>query len=183
MPIIFHKFSNHVVHPDTEILILGTFNPDIPNGPSFFYGRPRNYLWQLLPGCWGLPSLKAQPLPIKQNFMHQYRIDFADLIHAVEVPEDQADNFDDSYIDGHVHQWKDVIALLRSLKKLRAVYFTRTTFGGIPNIRIQIKAIQAHCLQSNIRFCLLKTPARFANAAKQQQWIDTIISQKICNRL
>ena len=182
MPIILHKFRNHVVNPDTEILVLGTFNPNIPNGPTFFYGRPRNYLWQLLPGCWGLPSLKDQPLPIKQIFMQKYRIDFADLIHAIEVPEDQVDNFDDIYIDGHVHQWKDIIALIRSLKKLRAVYFTRITFGGIPNIHNQINAIQAHCIQTNIRFCLLQTPARFASVAKQQQWIDTIINQISCNQ-
>ena len=114
--------------------------------------------------------------------MQKYRIDFADLIHAIEVPEDQVDNFDDIYIDGHVHQWKDIIALIRSLKKLRAVYFTRITFGGIPNIHNQINAIQAHCIQTNIRFCLLQTPARFASVAKQQQWIDTIIIQISCNQ-
>ncbi|HRG59985.1 MAG TPA: hypothetical protein PK323_13605 [Bacteroidia bacterium] len=182
MPIILHKFRNHVVNPDTEILILGTFNPDIRIGPTFFYGRPRNYLWQLLPGCWVLPSLKNQLLPIKQNFMQQYRIDFADLIHSVDVPVNQADNFDDSFIDGQVNQWSDIIALIDSLSNLRAVYFTRKTFAGITNIHAQINAIQSHCIQTDIRFCLLQTPARFANEAKQQQWIDTIINQISCNQ-
>ncbi len=176
MPIILHKFRNHVVNPDTEILILGTFNPDIPIGPTFFYGRPRNYLWQLLPGCFLLPSLKDQPLPIKQIFMQQYRIDFADLIHSVDVSLNQINNFKDSYIDSRVHQWKNIIALINSLNNIKAVYFTRKTFQGISNINMQIKAIQARCVQRDIRFSLLKTPARFANAAKQQQWIDTIVN-------
>ncbi len=114
--------------------------------------------------------------------MHQYRIDFADLIHSVEVPVNQSDNFDDIYIDGQVIQWKNIIALINSLNNVSAVYFTRKTFGGIPNIHAQINAIQTHCIQRNIRFCLLETPARFANVAKQQQWIDTIINQINCNQ-
>lgn len=180
MPIILHKFHQHIVNPETEILILGTFNPDIPNGPTFFYGRPRNFLWQLLPGCWGLASLKDELLPAKQVLMAQYKIDFADIIHSVDVPANEADNFADDFIDGHVHQWKNIITLINTLPKLKAVYLTRITVGGIPNIHIQINEIQGHCLQKNISFCLLQTPARFTNAAKQQQWIDTIINQISC---
>lgn len=177
MPIILHKFRNHVVNPDTEILIIGTFNPDIPDGPSFFYGRSRNYLWQLLPGCWALLSLKNQQLPSKQHFMLQFRIDFADIIHSVDVPENQANNFDDGYIDGQVHQWKNIVELINALPSLRAVYITRITFNDVPNIHEQFQAIQTHCLLRQIRFGFLKSPSRFANAAKQQQWIDVIINQ------
>src|SRR5688500_6108896 len=122
MPIVYHKFRDHTVSPNTEILILGTFNPDIHEGPVFFYGRPRNYLWQLLPGCCGLPSLKLQPRPQKFAFMERYKFDFADLIHAVDVPAGQEDNVDDIFIDPLVHQWKDIIALIDSLPNLKAVY-------------------------------------------------------------
>jgi G:T/U-mismatch repair DNA glycosylase len=180
MPIVQHKFLNHPVSPDTEILILGTFNPDIPTGPDFFYGRPKNYLWQLLPGCWGIASLKFSQLPGKEAFMYGKSIDFADLIESVNVPIGEEGNVDDEYIDDKVSQWKDLLSLIRTLPKLKAVYFTRKTFAGIPNIKTRILAIQNHCAQISIRFCLLETPARYANTAKQQQWINTIITQITC---
>jgi G:T/U-mismatch repair DNA glycosylase len=180
MPIVQHKFLNHQVSLDTEILIIGTFNPDIPNGPTFFYGRPRNFLWRLLPGCWGLPSLKVSPLAAKFAFMATHKIDFADIIESVDVPVGQEGNVLDTFIDGRVHQWRDINALINTLLKLKAVYCTRKTFTGIPNMKARILAIQNHCIQHNVRFCLLETPARFANAAKQQQWIDTITNQNTC---
>lgn len=181
MPLILHKFRNHIVNQNAAILILGTFNPDIPEGPTFFYGRPRNFLWQLLPGSWNLPSLKTQPLNVKQEFMLAHSIDFADVIHSVDVPVGQHANFLDTYIDDKVQQWKPIIPLINQLSKLTAVYFTRKTFGGIPNIQNEIANIKNHCIHNNIRFCLLETPARFYNAAKQQQWIDTIVNQNTYN--
>ncbi|MEI9921115.1 MAG: hypothetical protein WDO14_20315 [Bacteroidota bacterium] len=180
MPIVQHRFLNHQISPETEILILGTFNPDVEGGPTFFYGRPRNFLWHLLPGCRGLPSLKHNTLVAKQEFMSIYRIDFVDLIASVDVSAGQERNVSDSYIDGLVHQWTDVIAVINSLKKLKSVYFTRKTFSGIPNIKTHIRGIQNHCGNNNIRFCLLETPARYVNDMKQHQWIDTIVNRHHC---
>jgi len=180
MPVILHKFRNHQISQETEILIIGTFNPDIPDGPTSFYGRPRNHLWQLLPGCWNLQSLKNSLLPAKQAFMTQHKIDFADLIASVDVEEGQHANFLDTYIDPRVHAWKNNVELIDQLPKLKAVYFTRKTFGGIPNIHEKIMEIRNHCQQAGIRFCLLTTPARFVNDAKKQQWVDTIINRTIC---
>lgn len=175
MPVITHKFSSHQVHPGTELLILGTFNPDVPKGPDFFYGRPRNFLWLLLPGSWGMPSLKGQPLKIKKGFMVQHKIDFVDLTHTVNLPNGQESNVADVYIDIKVQEWKDVIGLMNTLPYLKLVCFTRKTFAGIPQIRAQIIAIKEHCRQKGIRFGALGSPARFANAAKQHEWINTII--------
>lgn len=180
MPVILHKFRNHQVSQETEILILGTFNPDIVDGPAFFYGRPRNHLWQLLPGCWNLQSLKNTLLPAKQSFMSQYKIDFADLIAAVNVEKGQHANFLDTYLDSRVQAWKNIIDLINQLPKLKEVYFTRKTFEGIANIHNKITEIQNHCKQNGIRFCLLATPSRFTNVAKQQQWIETIVNQTTC---
>ena len=179
MPPVLHKFRNLVINPDVEILILGTFNPgvDIPNGPNFFYGRPRNFLWQLLPGCWDEPSLKKRDLEAKKSFMAMHKIDFVDLILEVDVPEDQQKNYLDTFLDGRVTLWKDVIALIKQLPKLKAIYFTRKTFGGVGKILHQIHSIQNHCQQNGIRFCLLNTPARNPSLAKQKQWIDTIVNQ------
>jgi G:T/U-mismatch repair DNA glycosylase len=183
MPVILHKFREHQVSPNTEILILGTFNPDIPDGPDFFYGRPRNFLWHLLPHCWGLSSLKESSLSSKQKFMTAYKIDFADLIHALDIPEGEESNVDDAFIDSHVNQWKDIKGIIDNLPNLKAVYFTRKTFNGIPNMRGQVNLIAEHCKQKNIRICKLDTPARFFSPEKEQQWKDTIVLHKTCLRV
>jgi G:T/U-mismatch repair DNA glycosylase len=182
MPIILHKFRNHQVNPKTEILILGTFNPDIPAGPDFFYGRPRNFLWYLLPQCWGLDSLKEAAFLNKQEFMAAYKIDFADIIHSLNIPIGEEHNVDDDFIDGHIEAWKEINDLIDILPNLKAIYFTRKTFNGIPNMRARVNLIAGHCNQKNIRFCKLETPARFHSPEKQQQWIDTIILQNTCLR-
>lgn len=113
--------------------------------------------------------------------MAEYKVDFVDLIASVDVPADQQANYLDSYIDSRVNNWKNIIELINQLPKLRAVFFTRMTFASIPNIRNKILEVRNHCNENReIRFCLLPTPARFANPAKQQQWIDTIINQITC---
>ncbi len=44
MSTIKHRFLDHQINPETEILILGTFNPETEkNEADFFYGRNRNY--------------------------------------------------------------------------------------------------------------------------------------------
>ena len=168
---ILHKFREHQQNPDTEILILGTFHPDVENGADFYYGRPRNYLWQLLSNCFNQPSLKGQPLIQKQTFMQRYRIDFADIILTLDgIPADQEANYGDAFIDQHVAEWHSTPALIDSLPNIKAVYFTRKTFQGIPNIDQRISMIQNHCQHSDKRFGLLETPSRFANQAKLNAW-------------
>lgn len=180
MSIIRHKFRDHRVSLKTEVLLLGTFTPDMPDAPDFFYGRTRNFLWHLLPQCWDLDPLKDAPLEDKQSFIANYKIDFADLIQAIDVPDGEEENVDDTFIDTHVHEWKNIVGLLKILPNLKAVYFTRKTFNGISNMRVHIKPVADYCLEQNIRFCKLETPARFHSPEKQQQWIDTIVLQNTC---
>lgn len=48
-----HKFLNSWgIHPMTETLVVGTFNPETSND-DFFYGSGRNYLWKILPLAFG----------------------------------------------------------------------------------------------------------------------------------
>ena len=178
--ISLNRFRDYQVNPKTEILILGTFSPDFPDGPDFFYGRERNFLWHLLPVCYGLPDLKDAPLADKHAFMTEYKIDFADFIHSLSVSPGEEQIVDDAFIDSHVDEWKDVGSLIDSLTDLKAVYFTRKTFNGLPNIRKQINLIKGRCLERNIRFCKLETPAKFFSPEKQQQWMDTIVLQTTC---
>lgn len=182
MSVILHKFRNYQPSPDTETLFLGIFIPD-HSKIDFFYGRSRNFLWHLLPKCWGMDSLMDLPLTVKQQFMTNLKIDFVDLIEALNVPDGEEDNSDDSFIDSHVEQWKDIIGLIDTLPNLKNVYFTRKTFNNIPQIRTQLTGIAKHCKAKSIRICKLETPARFFSEEKQQQWIDTIILQRSCLRV
>ena len=183
MPIILNKFRNHQVNPQTEILILGVFNPYTEDAPDFFYGKSRNFLWHMLPQCWGLASLQDANLQSKQEFMLKYKIDFADVIDAIELPQEEDKNPEETLIDSHVQQWKDLVGLVDSLPKLKAVYFTRKTFNGISNIRTQLSSLARHCAAKDLRICKLDNPARFYSQEKLQQWKDTIVLQKTCLRI
>jgi len=182
MPIVENKFKNYQVNTQSEILILGTFSHDIVDGADFFYGKPRNFLWHLLPNSYGLASLKEENLEAKKAFMAQYKIDFADIIETLNVPEGEENNLDDTFIDNHAFEWKNINILIDSLPNLKAVYFTRKTFNGIANAKQQIVQIATYCKQKSIRFCKLETPAKYYDDTKQKQWIDTIVKQTTCMR-
>lgn len=180
MPTILHKFRDHQVATDTEILILGTFSGDTEEGTDFFYGRSRNFLWHLLPQCWGGEPLKEASLEEKQRFMAERKVDFADLIHAIDVPEGEEKNVDDAFIDSQATEWKNIIVTMESLSNLKAVYFTRKTFNGIPNAKRHLNTVIDYCRQKDIRICKLETPAKFYSPEKLQQWKDTIVYKKTC---
>ena len=183
MQTVPHKFKKLLPAGDTEILILGTFVPEGEEETDFFYGRSRNFLWHLLPICWKQESLKEASLEVKQEFMRKYKIGFADLIDALEVPVGEEANTDDTFVDSSVSQWNNIPALIDTLPALKAVYFTRKTFNGIPNMKIQLSLIANHCKQKGIRMCKLETPARHFSVEKQQQWVDTIVHQTTCLRV
>jgi G:T/U-mismatch repair DNA glycosylase len=166
---ILHLTRAHQIHPDTQILLLGTFNPDTPgNTADFFYGRPRNYMWTLLPGAFGLPSLKKAGVADKRLFMEKHRVDFIDLIAEVEVEEPT--NYDDNYLDSRVVKWSDVIGVINNLPHLQIICFTRRTFSGIPQMRRQVESIRANCHTRGIAFHMLSTPARFYTIQKAEEW-------------
>lgn len=174
--IINHKFRNHEINEKTKILIVGTFNPDIPeNDADFFYGRGRNYLWILLPKVFGFDSLKDKSKNEKKEFMNQCNIDFIDLIEEVEINSESAKNYakeiyGDDFIDDKVKNWKNVIAVLQKNPYIKHVFFTRNTFTKIPKIKEKIDEIKKYCKDNNITFSCLPTPARFYNEKKLRQW-------------
>ena len=60
---IKHRFVDHKIDVNTEILVVGTFNPETPeNIADFFYGRQRNFLWTLMPTAFGENSLKGKSI-------------------------------------------------------------------------------------------------------------------------
>jgi G:T/U-mismatch repair DNA glycosylase len=174
---IQHRFLTHQINSETETLIIGTFNPETAgNDAEFFYGRSRNYLWQILPTTFGVESLKGASKDEKIEFIRKYKIDFIDLIVAIQVEEGQEANFYDGYIDKRVTHWREIIKLIDTLPSLKRVCFTRKTYSGIPNMKMQIDAIQQHCSKKGIPFQALTTPARFYRADKQNEWTNYLLN-------
>ena len=174
MPIL-HKFLNHSINPETEILIIGTFNPDVAgNEVSFFYGRPRNFLWRYLPFAFNKEDLKYSTDGEKFDFMKKNKIDFIDLIKIVDVEVGQELNFDDNYLDGRIIEYNDILNLVANLKNLKKIIFTRSTFIGIPNIRLSIENIEQYCNIHDISTIRIISPARFWRNDRQLMWDNFI---------
>jgi len=164
-----HRFINHRINPNTETLIIGTFNPDTEkNEAEFFYGRQRNFLWTLIPTAFNEASLKNRPKVEKLKFIEKHKIDFIDLIAEVEV--DEVANYDDGYLDDKVTEWRNVISEIGKLANLKRVCLTRKSFGDIPNMKTKVDEIKNYCEEKKIPFQFLTTPARFYGQAKQTEW-------------
>ena len=115
--------------------------------------------------------------------MSAYYVDFSDIIRSIEVPEGEELISDDAFIDNHISEWSDIQALIDKLPNLKAVYFTKKTFNGVPLMRERVKGIADYCLAGNIRFCKLETPAKFYSPEKLKQWTDTIVLKTSCLRV
>jgi G:T/U-mismatch repair DNA glycosylase len=178
--LVKHKFLNHKINPETETLIIGTFNPDAKSNESthFFYSSGRNNLWVLLPEAFGEASLKNVGKDEKLKFLQRRKIDFIDIISAVQIERGKGGVRDDRYIDNKVLNWReDLIPEIDKLPHLQRVGFTRKTFSGIPNIKQYIEEIARTLKKSrSIELKYLVSPARFYNKKKQDVWTDFLHS-------
>ena len=173
---IRHLHYGYNPDPDTEILIIGTFNPGTDtNKADFFYGRPRNHIWTLLPTAFGEPDLKGQTKEKKIKFIRDHKIDFTDLISVISIPKGTETDYRDSFIDGKVTEWNNVISIISELKNLKKVCFTRKTFSAIPNIKRKIEEVREYCENHGIFFRYMITPARIYSIEKQKEWSDFIL--------
>jgi G:T/U-mismatch repair DNA glycosylase len=162
MKIIKHKFADYKIHDDTEVLIIGTFNPATEkNYANFFYSRDKNFLWQILPESFLEESLKGKEKDDKLRFIEKHKIDFVDLIQEVEIEDGQEINYNDSYIDNKVTKWTDIKYLFQNYPMIKKVCFTRISFGGIPEMKKQIELVKEYCDNNGIQFEYLITPSRF----------------------
>ena len=177
--IIPHRFLQYPLDPETEILIVGTFNPETEKNPAeIFYGRSRNYLWRLLPLALGAPDLKGKDNGEKLHFIKTYKIGFIDLVAEVEVAIGSETKYGDNYIDSRIIQWRDVISEMERMMQLRKVCFTRKTFSDIPQMKRRAKEVEAYCNQKQISFQYLPTPARIYSQSKQDEWTNFFSAKK-----
>lgn len=172
--ITYYKFRNYQVSPETKILIIGTFNPDIQkNKIDFFYSRPRNYLWRIIPEVLGEVSLKNESTEQKKAFIKKHQIDFTDLIgnvtHQLNMP-----NYSDQYLENQELEWNKTEMLLSSLTNLQLVLFTRKTFNGIPKIKNRFLSIHRECEKLKITSRFVITPARTYNVDKLNEWKNAL---------
>jgi hypothetical protein len=162
-----HRCKDHIIDPSTETLIVGTFNPDSDkNTADFFYGRPRNAMWDFLPRSKGESSLKGRTKEEKLAFARRHRIDFIDLISEVgELPE----NYDDRLLDCQKNiVWKDVIAEVAKLTSLKRIGVSRKSFTDVPNIGSRVKMIGDYAANHQILFRCVHSPSR----AHKRGWPD-----------
>lgn len=171
MIIIKHKFRHFENKSDIQTLILGTFNPDIvKNNAVFFYGRGKNYLWNLLPKVFGNSELKQSNYNERISFIEKYKIGFVDLIEEISIEDDSDISYSDKELDRMCKKWTDFELFVVKYPNIKAVYFTRKSFQGIPNMEKQIEWIRKFCQYKNINFFMLPTPARFENQDKLNEW-------------
>ena len=164
-----HRFGHHEIDPGTEILVIGTFNPDSTNNRAlFFYSRPRNFLWKLIPLAYGNEDLRKAVPEKKIEYSRIMKIDFVDIISEINV--DDPDNYSDHYLDGRDIRWTEIISQIDKLANLKNVCLTRSTFSWIPYMRTKVEEFRKHFEEKNIIFECLVTPARFYSTKKQQEW-------------
>jgi hypothetical protein len=174
--LIIHRCADHMIDPQTETLIIGTFNPDIKaNCADFFYGRPHNHLWTILPGVFGEEGLKGKTKEAKLRFIRAKRIDFIDLIWALESePPDYSDTCLDK-MQG-VRWREDIIEQIDELRSLKRVCVSRKGFDDVPNIGKKVDEIATHLKGRPIVFKCVHTPARAYSRAKVE-WAEFLRSQ------
>lgn len=168
-----HKFLPRKLNPDTEILVIGTFNPDIPsNSAAFFYSRGHTAFWELMSAIFGEKCLRYSSVEDKEAFIKRHKIDFTDLIETIDMPEEDAANYRDVNLDKYLNKANrtDVKAEIARLKHLKKVCFTRKTFSSIPNIQGKIKEVEQFCTEKKIKFKYLLSPANYGKIDPQQRF-------------
>lgn len=167
-----HKFKKYLnldrIDFEPTTLIVGTFIPEWPDGnpAGWFYSRPGNCFWDVLPRLYGEPSLiNATPSAWKQ-FCRNKQIAVTDLISAIDDADpgnpghskaltggaDRAFvyNFDD-------FDFVDIVKILRNHPAIKNVYLTR----GItePFWRHIWNPVMHYCNLNNLHERRLLTPS------------------------
>lgn len=172
---IGHRCANHEIDPGTESLIIGTFNPDTKsNEADFFYGRPRNRMWEILPTVFGEASLKGATREAKLRFIRDHHIDFIDLIWEIE-PE-PLDYRDTELERVTTLKWRDdIFEEMDKLQRLKRVAVSRKGFRDVPKIGQRVRLIEARLQQRTpIVFRCVHTPARGYRRALEE-WKEFLL--------
>lgn len=169
--LVKHKFLNDYPLSGKKILIIGTFNPDVEcNKAEFFYGRAKNYFWNLLPAVFESEGLKNNA-QMQKLFLLHHEIELSDLILSVHVRESEMCSYgDDKLTDVKEYNTDNILRVLDK-GQTQEVYFTRKSFDkSVVGIKREIYKIKEYCETHHIKFRFLPTPSRFYNEKKVQEW-------------
>lgn len=175
-----HKFFGHQNHlpgvdgllPNwpVDTLIIGTFNPEnawAPNNDAeYFYGRPRNYFWRILPRFAGEPSIHRLDVHSQIDFLQRKKIAVTDLL--IEIEGADINNLEhiqliNGFLDDDVNNFAPLrwntqrIIHYLTVNDVKAVYFTK--LGGNGVFEPQMVIIEDFCHENGISVKRLHTPS------------------------
>ncbi|MBK6331074.1 MAG: hypothetical protein IPF62_11370 [Bacteroidetes bacterium] len=180
---LFHKSGNYGLFPNWKYktLIIGTFNPEnawmATNSALYFYGRPRNYFWKVLP-CFTVsnpipdPAINRLNINAQRDFLISNKVALTDLlINILDADITRADHrqWIKSFKDADLQrfskfEWNtDHIIKQIQDEQVTHVYFTRL---GTPNANVainsfenQMRIIEKYCNSKEIINKRLYTPS------------------------
>ena len=138
-----HKFQSYLnlerLDFIPETLIVGTFNPDWPEGnyAAWFYGRTgNNYFWDVLPRMYQPDlNLRGSEFGAREwkSFCKEHRVGITDLIYCIEDADPGNEShrkalqsYSDASISKHFQEFTftDIIGLLNRFPSIKNVYLT-----------------------------------------------------------
>lgn len=175
-----HTFCNQPVNPQSNILIIGTFNPsnnscEKENNATWFYGRKQSKFWRYLPIALTGQSLhtsdghNGSPITWKR-FCIANRIVIIDLIKSIEINEILPD-FGDKEVECKINNdltntiYFNIAKAFKNIRFQKVIYSLAWTDPNIKRMR-QIKNIlnqqllDAECIQNRAQIKYCKTPSR-----------------------
>lgn len=175
----FHKFLNvdNELLPEwnSSTLVIGTFNPQnafCPNNiAEFFYQRPRNYFWRVLPLIAGEDSIENNDTEAQLNFLHKHEIGITDILVSIndaDANNEEHINLISTVKDDDIELFDDLIwntnNIIRYITENNCshIYFTRL---GKPSANVevnsfehQMRIIEDYCNRNNIYTNRLHSP-------------------------
>lgn len=182
-----HKFFGHVFHQNGEFglfpnwkaktLIIGTFNPannfHPQNTAMYFYGRNRNYFWDILPLFAGeLPIDKSIP-ELQKLFLEKKQIALTDLLISIDDAESNSSEHKSSIQtvkDKEIEKFNsftwntEFILKYIEANKIEGVYYTFLSNPSARNPSLntfekQTRVIEQYCQEKKIFTSRLFTPS------------------------
>lgn len=171
-----HKFQSYLnferLDFDPTTLIVGTFNPDWPDGnyAEWFYGRTdNNYFWDHLPRMCGEQGMRGLDHTDWKTFCKEHNVALTDLITSIADADEHnlehrkvLGEYTDSALASKFkeHTPTNVTDLLRSFPSIRSVYLTTTIESGLWQ-RLW-SPIEVYCHEHRIWCRKLMTPSKGA---------------------
>lgn len=173
-------FCGHELHLDSNILIIGTFNPDNKscekhNSATWFYGRRQSKFWRYFPtaltgSSLHLNDIEGEHPKIWQDYCVKNRVVIIDLIKKINTGDILSD-FGDKNVECKINfdlsntEYQDIGRSFQGIKFNKVVYslaWSDTTIKRLKRIRdiTNNSLMQNGCIQNinQIKYCL--TPSR-----------------------